>query len=269
MPKSLKAWPSYTKEELDSVSRVLSSNNVNYLFGNQGKLFEKEFSKFTNNKFSIAVSNGSVALDISLKALNIGKGDEVIVTPRSYISSASSVINVGAKPIFCDVDLSSGNITAETISSKITSKTKAVICVHLAGWPCDMISINKIAKHHNLYVIEDCAQAHGAKINNKSVGSFGIIGTWSFCQDKIISTGGEGGMITTNSKSLRKKIWSIKDHGKSFDSFYNQNHPFGFKWHHENLGSNFRITEMQSAIGRVQLRKMKMWTKREMTMLKE
>jgi len=262
MKKSLSKWPNYSLQERKAVSKVLSSNIVNYLNGNQGRLFEKEFSKFSNSKFSIAVANGSVALDLVLKALNIGSGDEVIVTSRSYMSSASCVVNAGAKPIFSDVDLISGNLSPETISTKITKKTKAIICVHLAGWPCEMNSILKIAKKFKLFVIEDCAQAHGAKINKRSVGSFGDFGTWSFCQDKIITTGGEGGMITTNNKNLWNKIWSLKDHGKSYNSYYEKEHSFGFKWHHENFGSNYRLTEIQSSIGRIQLKKIKNWTKK-------
>ena len=232
--------------------------------GNEGKQFEKEFSKWIGVNHSIALANGTLALDLALKALGVKKGDEVIVTPRSFIASVSSVVNAGATPVFADVDLNSGNITAETISSKITSKTKAVICVHLAGWPCDMTPIMKLSKKNNFFVIEDCAQAHGAFYKGRSVGSIGHIGTWSFCLDKIMTTGGEGGMVTTNNRNLWEKMWSFKDHGKSYDAVFKKTHPPGFRWLHESFGSNFRMTEMQSAIGRLQLKKLNSWTlKRE------
>ena len=255
----LSPWPYYSKEEIIKSSQILSSGKVNYLTGEQGKLFEREFSKFCDAKYSIALANGTVALDLALKVLDISKGDEVIVTPRSYIASVSSVFNCGAKPIFADVDINSGNITSGTILKKITKKTKAIICVHLGGWPCEMDSIMKLAKKHNLFVIEDCAQAHGAIYKNKSVGSIGDIGTWSFCQDKIMTTGGEGGMISTNNYNLWNKMWSYKDHGKSFYSMYKKKHPPGYRWHHESFGTNWRMTEIQAAIGRVQLKKMKRW----------
>ena len=255
----LSPWPYYSKEEIIKSSQILSSGKVNYLTGEQGKLFEREFSKFCDTKYSIALANGTVALDLALKVLDISKGDEVIVTPRSYIASVSSVFNCGAKPIFADVDINSGNITSGTILKKITKKTKAIICVHLGGWPCEMDSIMKLAKKHNLFVIEDCAQAHGAIYKNKSVGSIGDIGTWSFCQDKIMTTGGEGGMISTNNYNLWNKMWSYKDHGKSFYSMYKKKHPPGYRWHHESFGTNWRMTEIQAAIGREQLKKMKRW----------
>ena len=258
---SFSNWPLYSKEEIETVSKVLESGKVNYWTGDQGKKFEEEFSDWSNSKFSIALSNGTLALDLALNALRIGPGDEVIVTPRSFIASVSSVVNSGAKPVFAEIDRNSGNISAESILEVITPRTKAVICVHLAGWPCDMNPIMDIAKKNNLYVIEDCAQAHGARYKKNSVGSIGHIGTWSFCQDKIMSTGGEGGMITTNDKNLWGKMWSYKDHGKDYKSVHKKDHPPGFRWLHGSFGSNFRMTEMQAAIGRIQLKKMKSWTK--------
>jgi dTDP-4-amino-4,6-dideoxygalactose transaminase len=260
-------WPSFTLEESDAISRVLLSNKVNYWTGQEGRQFEKEFAAFTHSDYAVAVANGTLALDLALVALGIGSSnggscdDEVIVTSRTFLASASSIVTAGAKPIFADVDLNSQNITAETITQVISKNTKAIIAVHLAGMPCEMDDIIALAKRNLLVVIEDCAQAHGAKYKGKSVGSIGDIGCWSFCQDKIMTTGGEGGMVTTNDESLWKKMWAYKDHGKSWDAIYNKEHPPGFRWLHESFGTNWRLTEMQSAIGRIQLQRMPAWSK--------
>lgn len=252
-------WPSFTEEETEAVSKVLLSNRVNYWTGTECRNFEEEFARFAETEFAIAVSNGTVALDLAFNALNIGPGDEVVVTPRTFLASVSSIVNAGAVPVFADVDCESQNITAETIASVLTPRTRAVVCVHLAGWPCDMDPILDLAESHGLFVIEDCAQAHGARYIGRSVGSIGHIGCWSFCQDKIMSTGGEGGMVTTNSADLWSKMWSFKDHGKSFEAVYQREHPPGFRWLHESFGTNWRMTEMQAAIGRIQLRRMPDW----------
>ena len=261
MNKSLGKWPHFSQEEIKKVASILSSGKVNYWTGDNCKSFEKEFSEYTDTKYAITLANGTLALELALIALEIRKGDEVIVTPRSFIASASSIIAAGAKPVFADIDLNSGNIDPSSIEKKITNKTKAIICVHLAGWPCEMDHIMKIAKKNKIYVIEDCAQAHGAKYHGKSVGSIGHIGAWSFCQDKIMSTGGEGGMVTTNNRSLWKKMWEYKDHGKSEKKVSNPPSKPGFRWLHDSFGSNYRMTEMQAAIGRIQLGKMDRWTK--------
>ncbi|WP_066017437.1 DegT/DnrJ/EryC1/StrS family aminotransferase [Endozoicomonas atrinae] len=255
-------WPSFTQEEADEVSRVLLSNKVNYWTGNEGREFEREFAQFCGTEHAIALANGTLALDLAFHALNIGQGDEIIVTSRTFLASVSSIVNSGAAPVFADVDRNSQNITAETIRSALTNRTKAIVCVHLAGMPCDMDPIVELAAEHGIWVVEDCAQAHGARYKGRSVGSIGHIGAWSFCQDKIMTTGGEGGMVTTNDADLWQKMWSYKDHGKSYDAVYNREHPPGFRWVHETFGTNWRITEMQSAIGRIQLRRMKEWTAR-------
>ena len=253
-------WPSFTKEEADTVSKTLLSNKVNYWTGNESREFEKEFAAWSGAEYAIALANGTLALDLALKALDIKTGDEVIVTSRTFLASASSIVTAGATPVFADIDRDSQNITAKTITKVITPKTKAIICVHLAGWPCEMDEIMALAAEHKLFVIEDCAQAHGATYKGQSVGSIGHIGAWSFCQDKIMTTGGEGGMVTTNDKRLWDIMWSYKDHGKSFDAVYNREHPAGFRWLHESFGTNWRITEIQSVIGRIQLRRMPEWT---------
>lgn len=253
-------WPSFTQEEADAVSRVVLSNKVNYWTGTEGREFEKEFATWADSEYAVALGNGTLALDIALKALGVGAGDEVITTPRTFLASASSIVTAGAAPVFADVDLNSQAITAESIKAVLTPKTKAVIVVHLAGMPAEMDDIMALSKEHGFYVIEDCAQAHGAKYRGRSVGSIGHIGAWSFCQDKIMTTGGEGGMVTTNSKELWSAMWSYKDHGKSFDAIYNREHPPGFRWLHESFGTNWRMTEMQAVIGRIQLTRMDDWT---------
>lgn len=253
-------WPSFTQQEADAVSHVVLSNKVNYWTGTEGREFEKEFADWVDSEYAVALGNGTLALDIALKALNVGAGDEVITTPRTFLASASSIVTAGASPVFADVDLNSQAITAASIKAVLTPKTKAVIVVHLAGMPAEMDDIMVLSKEHGFYVIEDCAQAHGAKYKGRSVGSIGHIGAWSFCQDKIMTTGGEGGMVTTNSKELWSSMWSYKDHGKSFDAIYNREHPPGFRWYHESFGTNWRMTEMQAVLGRIQLTRMSNWT---------
>lgn len=259
------SWPSFTLEEADAIHKVLMSNKVNYWTGDECHEFEKEFAVWSNSKYAIALGNGTQALDGALKALDLGVGNEVIVTSRTYISSVSSIVNAGAIPIFANVDLNSQNITPASIRSMITSKTKAIVCVHLAGWPCEMDKIMDLANEFNLHVIEDCAQAHGAKHKGKPVGSIGHIGCWSFCQDKIMTTGGEGGMAITNDKSLWSKMWAYKDHGKSYEAVYEREHPEGFRWLNESFGTNWRMTEMQAVIGRIQLKRMPNWHTKRIT----
>lgn len=256
----LPPWPSFTQEEADAVSRTLLSNKVNYWTGQEGREFEKEFAAWCGTKHAIALANGTVALDIALKALGVGQGDEVIVTSRTFLASVSCIITAGATPVFADIDRDSQNITAATIAPMISPRTRAIICVHLAGWPCDMDAIMQLAAEHNLYVIEDCAQAHGATYKGRMVGSIGHIGSWSFCQDKIMTTGGEGGMVTTNDRELWSAMWSYKDHGKSWEAVYERQHPAGFRWLHDSFGTNWRMLEMQAVIGRIQLARMDDWT---------
>jgi len=252
-------WPSFTEEEAEAAKQVILSNRVNYWTGTQCREFEKEFAAWNGAKYAIALANGTVALDLALRALKIGPGDEVVVTSRTFIASVSSIVSAGAVPVFADVDLDSQNITADTIHAVLTPRTRAVICVHLAGWPCDMDPIMQLANEHGLKVIEDCAQAHGAKYKDRSVGAIGHIGAWSFCQDKIMTTGGEGGMVTTNDESLWREMWAFKDHGKSWSAVYEREHPPGFRWVHDSFGTNWRMIEVQAAIGRIQLRQMAEW----------
>ena len=255
-------WPLFTPEEATAVQQVLLSNKVNYWTGTECRSFETEFAAWAETAHAVAVANGTLALDVALKAMGIGPGDEVVVTPRTFIASISCVVNAGATPVFAEVEADSGNISAATIAQVLTPRTRAVICVHLGGWPCDMDPIMALAAAQGFQVIEDCAQAHGARYKGRSVGSIGHVGAWSFCQDKIMSTGGEGGMVTTNDEALWRAMWSYKDHGKSYEAVYERQHAPGFRWLHESFGTNWRMLEMQGAIGRIQLRRMADWTAR-------
>jgi dTDP-4-amino-4,6-dideoxygalactose transaminase len=256
---SFSPWPLFTDEEADAVKRVLLSNKVNYWTGTETREFEKEFAAWCNVPHAVALANGTLALDVALKALGIGPGDEVVVTPRTFIASVSCVVNAGAVPVFADVEAESGNISAATIAKVITPKTKAVICVHLAGWPCDMDPIMALSQQHGFKVIEDCAQAHGARYKGRPVGSIGHVGAWSFCQDKIMTTAGEGGMVTTNDEALWRSMWAYKDHGKSYEAVYRRQHMPGFRWLHESFGTNWRMLEVQAVVGRIQLKRMAQW----------
>ena len=256
----LSTWPHFDADQIDAATRVLVSGKVNTWTGQETKAFEREFATWCGSRYSIAMANGSLALSAAYLALGLGQGDELITTPRSFIATASSAVLLGAKPIFADVDPNSGAITAGTISPLITSRTKAIAVVHLGGWPADMPEICELARAHGIAVIEDCAQAHGARINGQSVGSFGDVAAWSFCQDKIMTTAGEGGLVNTSRPEIWDAMWSFKDHGKTHEAVYNREHQSGFRWLHERFGSNFRLTEMQSAIGRIQLQRLPDWT---------
>jgi dTDP-4-amino-4,6-dideoxygalactose transaminase len=252
-------WPYYEADEIEAATQTLRSGKVNYWTGELGKQFERLYAVHVGKQFGIALSNGTVALELALRALGIGAGDEVIVASRSYVASASCVLMVGAKPVFADVDIDSGNICVETIQPLISDKTKAVIPVHIGGWPCDMQAIMDLANLHGIKVIEDCAQAHGAFVGNKPVGAWGHAAIFSFCQDKIISTGGEGGMLLLDDETQYKKAWAYKDIGRDYDAVYHKEHPVGFRWLVETAGSNFRMTEFQAAIGLKQLAKLPQW----------
>ena len=261
MTKQAQRWPIHAEDEIKAVSDVLASGFTNYWTGKECREFEKEFAAFVGTEYAIALMNGTVALEAALYALDIGPGDEVITTCRTFIASASCIVMRGATPVIADIDSTTQNMTAATIRPCLTSRTKAIVVVHLAGWPADMEAILALANQFNIKVIEDCAQAHGAMIHNKQAGSWGHVAAFSFCQDKIITTGGEGGMVTTNDKAIWKKVWSFKDHGKDYDKVHHHDHPPGFRWLHDSFGTNWRMTEMQAAIGRVQLRKLDDWLK--------
>jgi dTDP-4-amino-4,6-dideoxygalactose transaminase len=262
-------WPQFTPEEIKAVSDVMQSNRVNYWTGQECRTFEREFAAWCGTGHAVSVSNGTLALDLCWQALNLQPGDEVICTPRSFMASASSIVTAGARPVFADVDVNSQNITPETVIPHLTKKTRAILCVHLAGWPCDMISFRALARAHNLHLVEDCAQAHGARIGGQNVGSWSTLAAWSFCQDKIMTTGGEGGMVTMSDADLWSDIWSRKDHGKSWSSVYEKQHAPGFRWVHDSFGSNYRMIEVQAAIGRLQLAMLPEWHTRRLENAKQ
>ena len=252
-------WPHFEADEVAAVTRVLQSGKVNYWTGEEGTAFEREYADALGRKHAIALANGTVSLELALEALGIGEGDEVVTTTRTFIASASAAVARGATPVIADVDRDSQNLTAETVAAVLTPRTKAIIAVHLAGWPCDMDPLLELAADRGIAVIEDAAQAHGATYRGKPVGSFGTFGSFSFCQDKIITTGGEGGLLAMDDDELYERAWAYKDHGKSYDAVFRREHPPGFRWLHESFGTNWRLTEMQSAIGRIQLRKLPDW----------
>jgi hypothetical protein len=248
-------WPSYDEEEIAAAGEVLASGRVNYWTGGEGRAFEEEFAAYHHLPYAIALSNGTVALEVAIEALRLGPGDDVIVPPRTFVATISSVARSGARPVFADVEPIGGNLTAETIAAALTPETRAIVVVHLGGWPADMPAIAALAEERGLEIIEDCAQAHGAKVAGRLVGTFGSVGCFSMCQDKIITTAGEGGMVVTSRPDLWDAMWSLKDHGKNHDLVYAE-HPPGFRWLHTGFGTNGRLTESQAAIGRIQLRRL-------------
>jgi len=255
-------WPFFAEDEIQAAVDVLKSGKVNQWTGNAVTAFENAFARYIGTDHAVALANGSLALDMALAALSIGKEDEVIVTPRSFVASASCAAFRGAVPVFVDVDPVSQNITLDTIAKAVTPKTKAVIAVNLGGWPCDLKNIATFCRQNRLFLIEDCAQAHGAAFEGKKAGSFGDCAVFSFCQDKIMTTGGEGGMLMTDNGDIWKKVWSFKDHGKDYHEVFCQNHDPGFRWLVNRFGTNARMTEMQAAIGCVQLKKLDGWVKK-------
>ena len=260
-PVKFAPWPHFPADEIDTATAVLASGKVNYWTGTEGRRFEEEFATAMDSKKAIALANGTLALEAAFEALGIGAGDEVILSPRTFMASASAIVRYGAVPVFADIDRRTGNLDPACAKAAITPRTKAILAIHLGGWPCDMGAFTALAKAHGIALVEDCAQAHGAAWEGKSVGSFGIVSAWSFCQDKIMTTAGEGGMVTTDDEALWSRMWSLKDHGKSFDAVYHREHAPGFRWLHESFGTNWRLPEVQSAVGRLQLAKLPEWTR--------
>lgn len=259
---SFPSWPRFEEDEVEAAAAVLRSGRVNCWTGEECRAFEREYAAFLGVRHAVALTNGTVALELALRGLGIGPGDEVVVACRTFIASASCAVAVGARPVFAEVDRDSQNVTAATVAAALTPRTRAVVCVHLAGWPCDMDAIGALARERGIHVVEDCAQAHGATWRGRPVGSFGHVAAFSFCQDKILTTGGEGGLLATDDEALWERAWAYKDHGKSFDAACRRSHPPGFRWLHESWGTNWRLTEPQAAIGRIQLRKLPAWTER-------
>lgn len=261
-PPAFDNWPFFDEDEIAAATQVLRSGRVNYWTGEQARLFEQEYAAATGRRHGVAVANGTLALELALHAFGIGPGDDVVTASRTYVASASCAVMRGAKPVVADVDRDSQTVTAETLRAAITPQTRALVVVHLAGWPCAMDGIMQLAGERDLVVIEDCAQAHGATYKGRPVGSFGHAAAFSFCQDKIITTAGEGGMLVLDDETAWKRAWAYKDIGRDYDAVYNRQHPAGFRWLTESFGSNWRLTEVQAAIGRIQLRKLAAWVER-------
>ena len=252
-------WPTYAEDEVQAVADVLRSGKVNQWTGTKVFAFQEAYDTYLGRGRSIALANGSVALEIALRAWGIGPGDEVVTTPRTFVASASSIRLVGATPVFAEIDRDSGNITAETIAAAITPRTKAIIPVHLAGWPVDMPAVMALAEQHGIKVLEDCAQAHGAEIDGRPVGTFGHAAAFSFCQDKIMSTGGEGGLTVFQDDADFEWAWSFKDHGKDRAKITTPVPGSGFRYLHDSVGTNWRMLEASAAIGLLQLAKLDAW----------
>ncbi len=257
-------WPVYAQDEIDAVSEVLASGKANYWTGPHGRAFEKEFAAYHGSEFAVALANGTLALELGLRALGIGPGDDVVVPCRTFIATASAVVAVGARPVVADIDEASGNISASTIEEALTPDTRAVIVVHLGGWPCEMDAIVQLLHERSLKLIEDCAQALGAEYKGRKVGTFGDVAAFSFCQDKIISTGGEGGMLLTDDPVIWRRAWAYKDHGKNPEKALIANDTQRFIWMHDEFGSNARMTEMQAVLGRKQMGKLDGWTEQRL-----
>ncbi len=258
-------WPQHDDDEIEAVRQVLESGKVNALVhGEQTRAFETEFADYVNAEHAIAVSNGTVSIELALRALGVGPGDEVIVPARSFFATVSAVLAVGARPAFADVEVETQNIDPASVERLVGEKTRAIVCVHLAGQPCDMDRLGAITSANGLFLIEDCAQAHGATWNGRQVGSFGDAGSFSFCTDKIMSTGGEGGMLVMQDQDVWRAAWAYKDHGKDPIQLRTPSNsaPGEFRYLHDRFGSNFRMTEMQAAIGRKQLAKLDSWVAR-------
>ncbi len=261
-----KEWPNYSNNLISKVIKVIKSGKINYTSGIYGKEFEKKFSQFIGNKYSIAICNGTAALEVAIKSLKLPKNSEIIVPARSFFSSASCIVNTGNIPVFADVNIKTQNICIEDIKKKINKKTRAIICVHLGGLPCDMKKIIKLVKRKNIRIIEDCSQAHGASIGSDQVGSFGEVATWSFCTDKIISTLGEGGMISTNNKGIYEYCKKYINHGTKLSK---KNDNEKFIYNKDTFGTNLRITEIQSIAGIEQLKNIKQIQKKRENMSKD
>src|SRR3954470_2195319 len=249
-------WPHFEPDEIEAVAAVLRAGKINYWTGAEGTEFEREYAAYVGRKHGVVLANGTLALELALIALGIGPGDDVVVRSRTFVATASCVAMRGGRALCAEIDRESGNVTAETLRAALTPKTKAIIPVHMSGWPCAMDAIMALARERKLKVIEDCAQAHGATYQGKPVGAFGDAAVFSFCQDKIMTTGGEGGMLLLDDEVAWKRAWSYKDHGKDFDKATAPRSGYSYQLVHNSFGSNWRMTEMQSALGRVLLKKL-------------
>jgi len=253
-------WPSFSQKAIESVSEPLKSGKVNYWTGELGTKFEKEWAKWNGVKYCITTTNGTSALHTAVASLGIGPGDEVICPSYSFIASSFCILQAGALPVFADVDKKSHTIDPNDIEDKITDKTRAIIVVHLYGIVADMESIMEIARKHNLFVIEDCAQCFGGIYKGKKVGTIGDVGCFSFCQSKHFTTGGEGGAVITNNEDLYWECMSFRDHGYDVkERLRLLEMEKKLMYIHRRVGFNYRMTEIQSLIGLCELERFDSW----------
>lgn len=253
-------WPSFSEDAIQAVEAVLRSGKVNYWSGPKGMEFEKKFAAWQGSKYAISCATGTAALHIALASLGIGPGDEVIVPSYTFIATSFSVVQAGAIPRFADVNIEDHCISIESAEKLVTKRTKAIIPVHLYGNVCDMDKVLAFAKKHNLYVIEDNAEAFGGYYKGKKTGTLGHMAACSFCQNKTFTTGGEGGMVTTDNDDWAWTARSFRDHGYDVKERMNllaleQKLPYI----HNMVGWNYRMTEMQSAIGLAELDRIDNW----------
>ena len=249
------AWPSPSEAQIAAVTDVLRTGRINYWTGEVGRSLEREYAEYLGCKHALLAANGTLALELALRGLRIGRGDEVVVPARTFIATASCIVTVGATPVVADIDPDSGNLTAATVSAALSERTKAVVVVHLGGWPAEMDDLLALARERGLKVVEDCAQAHGGTYRGRLLGSLGDVACFSFCQDKIIAAG-EGGLVACNDDEVAERIWSYRDHGKSYTKYHDPEfmaRKASFKWVHDSFGSNHRMAELESAMARVGL----------------
>ncbi len=256
----LPGWPWFSEAAIQGVEEVLRSGKVNYWTGRKGMQFEKTYADWQGSKFAISVANGTAALHTAMSALGIGPGDEVIVPSYTFIATSFSVVQAGAIPRFADVNREDHCISVESAEKLVTGRTRAIIPVHLYGNVCDMDEVNAFAKKHGLFVIEDNAEAFGGEYKGKKTGTLSDIAACSFCQNKTFTTGGEGGMVTTDNEDWAWKARSFRDHGydvKARMSLLELEQKLPYI--HNMVGFNYRMTEMQSAIGLAELARMEDW----------
>jgi len=257
---TLASWPQFDDKAIKAVEAVLRSGKVNYWTGPQGMAFEKAFAVWQGSRYAVSVATGTAALHVALTALGIGPGDEVIVPSYTFIASSFSVVQAGAIPRFADVNIDDHCISVESAEKLVNKRTKAIMAVHLYGNICNMDKINAFAAKHRLYVIEDNAEAYGGSYKGKKTGTLGHIAACSFCQNKTFTTGGEGGMVTTDDEDLAWNARSFRDHGYDVKERLNlleleQKLPYI----HSVVGWNYRMTEMQSALGLAELERIDTW----------
>ncbi len=257
---TLAGWPNFDENAIKAVEDVLRSGKVNYWTGPKGREFEDKFAEWQGSKYAISVNSGTSALHVGLAALGIGPGDEVIVPSYSFIASSFSICQAGAIPRFADVNIDDHCISIESSEKLVNERTKAIMPVHLYGNVADMDAINAFAKKHNLFVIEDNAEAFGGSFKGTKTGALSDIAACSFCQNKTFTTGGEGGMVTTDDEDLAWAARSFRDHGydvKARLSLLDLEQKLPYI--HNRVGWNYRMTEMQSAIGVAELERMDSW----------